>query len=312
MSKPINHPSPSQSTAHLLPWTGLAEIDPNGSYVILRRFTGKIPTPDFATSDWLQANQASLRKGLVIDVETTGLDRKTDTVIELGMRPFSFIAKTGEVVSLGEQFTALQDPGRPLDPEISALTGITDADLAGKSIAWDQADALIAQADVVIAHNAGFDRPFIDRQSPASRSKLWACSYRQIDWSEKNLPSSKLEILCHYHGFFTAAHRAQNDVDALLLLLSLTDRTCNQPYLKELISRADQPYVRVIAAGSPFETKDLLKGRGYRWDGAARVWQKDVISSELKLEVEWLEASIYRGTFRGTTLEIPVLNNFKA
>lgn len=294
-----------------LPWTGLSEIAADASWVTLRRFQGEIPTPAFATSEWLEAHASELRHGIVIDVETTGLDRRTDTVIELGMRPFRFVAQSGQIVEIGQPFTALQDPGRPLSSEISELTGLTDEMLAGKAIDWEQADQLIAKAEIVIAHNAGFDRPFIDRQSPASRTKLWACSYRQINWSDKNLPSSKLEILCHYHGFFTAAHRAQNDVDALLLLLSLSDRTSQKPYLSELIARADQPYFKVIATGSPFESKDLLKSRGYRWDGSAKVWQKEVIRSELEPEVAWLASSIYRGTFRGTTLEIPVMNNFK-
>jgi DNA polymerase-3 subunit epsilon len=69
--------------------------------------------------------------------------------------------------------------------------------------------------------------------------------------------------------------------------------------------------VKVIAASSPFESKDLLKARGYRWDPAARVWQRLIISSQLGDEVNWLESSVYRGTFRGLTEEIPALDNFK-
>jgi DNA polymerase-3 subunit epsilon len=81
--------------------------------------------------------------------------------------------------------------------------------------------------------------------------------------------------------------------------------------LHELLEKADQPYVKVVAASSPFESKDLLKARGYRWDPIARVWQRLILSSQLTEEVSWLESSVYRGTFRGITEEIPALNNFK-
>ena len=45
----------------------------------------------------------------------------------------------------------------------SRLTGITDAMLAGQRINLDAVEAFIEQADLVIAHNAGFDRPFCER-----------------------------------------------------------------------------------------------------------------------------------------------------
>jgi DNA polymerase III subunit epsilon len=285
----------------LLPWSGFSEVSQDGQSITLRRFSGNFPLPSHATQSWLADNTSRIRTGAVVDVETTGLDRKNDAVIEIGIRKFRYDGVTGEI----------QDPGRPLSQEISELTGLTDEDLRGKKIDWQRVNELLSKVDLVVAHNASFDRPFIDRHAESSRNRLWACSFRQVDWDTKGFPSSKLEILCLYHGFFTNAHRAQNDVDALLCLLSFQDRKSGKSYLHELVSRADQPYIKVIAAGSPFESKDLLKTRGYRWDANARVWQKMILSSQLDAEVSWLEASVYRGGFRGVTQEIPALDNFK-
>jgi DNA polymerase-3 subunit epsilon len=301
----------SQNKKPKSPWAGFADFSSDGDSITLRRFNGQFAMPSHVTPEWLSANSKRLKKAAVVDVETTGLDRKNDLVIELGLRKFQYDPEAGEIVSIGESLSALQDPGRPLSPEIIELTGLTDGDLKGQKIDWQKVDSLLADVDVVIAHNASFDRPFFDRFARESRQKLWACSLRQINWDAKGFPSAKLEILCLYHGYFTAAHRALNDVDALVCLLTFKDAAKNDTYLNELLKRADQPYVKVVAASSPFESKDLLKARGYRWDPLARVWQRLIVSSQLTDEVSWLESSVYRGTFRGITEEIPALDNFK-
>lgn len=303
-----NTHSPFHSTG---PWAGFAELSEDGNTVKLRRFNGHFPLPSYATEQWCAENQGRLKKGAVVDVETTGLDRRNDLVIELGLRRFEYDPETGDVVRIGESLTGLQDPGRPLSPEISRLTGLTDADLKGQSIDWQRVNELLADVDVIVAHNAAFDRPFFDRFAEKSRNKLWACSFKQISWDEKGFASSKLELLCLFHGYFTAAHRALNDVDALLCLLSFHCKREGKAYFHELLQRADQPYVKVVAASSPFESKDLLKARGYRWDPQARVWQRLILSAQLADEVSWLESSVYRGIFRGLTEEIPALDNFK-
>jgi hypothetical protein len=41
---------------------------------------------------------------------------------------------------------------------------------------------LLASADLVVAHNARFDRPFVDRRLPAAAGKAWACTMAEVDW----------------------------------------------------------------------------------------------------------------------------------
>ena len=90
------------------------------------------------------------------DIETTGLDKRTEAITEIG----AVVLRNGEVV---EQFSTFADPGRPLTTEITRLTGITDEMLKG---APSQEEAVNAFLDFVgdrplAAHNAEFDMGFI-------------------------------------------------------------------------------------------------------------------------------------------------------
>jgi len=180
-----------------------------------------------------------------------------------------------------------------------------------QSIDWNKVDALLEASHILIAHNASFDRPFIDQLSKISGQKIWGCSFKQVQWNDKGFPSQKLDILSIYHGFFTDAHRALNDADALLYLLSQTDLDRKSPYLLELITQAKKTTYQVMAISAPFESKDLLKSRAYRWDTIGRYWWKEIIQTELALETEWLEEFVYSGAFRGKVLEIPPTEHFK-
>ncbi|MBV2167617.1 MAG: DNA polymerase III subunit epsilon [Bdellovibrio sp.] len=290
-------------------WIGKSQ---DGKSVTLQRLEGcPIETPPYATSAWLDNNADLIRVGAVLDVETTGLNQNEDSIIEIGLRQFSFNRNTGEILSLGKSYCCFQDPGRPISAEIVELTGITDEMVAGQNIDWNHVNSLLEEASLVVAHNARFDRPFVDRKSKTSKDKIWACSLKQIDWSKKGFTSSKLELLNIYHGFFTDSHRAINDVDALLYLLSLPENDSNKPYLFELLNNARRPMTQVIASAAPFESKDHLKGRGYNWDNTNRFWSKFIFKDEVPTEMSWLEDCVYCGPFGGMTRDIPLVDGFK-
>lgn len=291
-------------------WIGKSE---DGNTVTLRRLEGcPIVTPEYAMPEWLSINTDIVRWGTVLDVETTGLNQSEDAIIEIALRQFSFNKNTGEILSIGKAYSSFQDPGRSISEEITSLTGITDEMVEGKHIDWDQVNAILDESQIVIAHNAKFDRPFIDRKSKISKEKIWGCSYKHIDWYARGFTSSKLELLNIYHGFFTDSHRAINDVDALLYLLSLGGVQEAKPYLHELLGNAKRPMVHVIASSSPFESKDHLKTRGYRWDNTNRFWSKVIFQDELNSELRWLEETVYVGPFAGLTREIALADSFKA
>ena len=122
---------------------------------------------------------AELRRGLYVDCETTGFSPEHDAVIELALLPFTYtLAGTVVEVLHDEAQAHRNDPGRPLPAEITHLTGLTDDDVRGERIDVEAASALIEGSGLIVAHNARFDRPFVERVLPASRARPWACTAR--------------------------------------------------------------------------------------------------------------------------------------
>jgi DNA polymerase-3 subunit epsilon len=117
----------------------------------------------------------------VVDVETSGLDPAEDGITELALRRIRFDGE-GRVVKVDRLYSWLENPGGTLPDDVVRLTGITNEMLADKQIDEAQATKLLSSADVIISHNAAFDRPFIDKRLPAVRGRPWACSCEGIDW----------------------------------------------------------------------------------------------------------------------------------
>jgi DNA polymerase-3 subunit epsilon len=230
--------------------------------------------------------------GLVLDVETTGIDFASDEVIELGMLKFEYGA-SGRIYRVLGTFNQLHQPTRPIPPEISRLTGITDADVAGQRIDAAAVQAMAADVAVVIAHNASFDRQMCEPRWPVFRDKNWACSLNQIPWRAEGHEGMKLGYLLSDLGFFHRGHRAVDDCHALLRLLATPLRSSGQLAMAALLATARRPTVRLWAEGSPFETKDLLKARSYRWSQRRRSWYVDLDEGQIEIERTFLSEQVF-------------------
>jgi DNA polymerase-3 subunit epsilon len=67
-----------------------------------------------------------------------------------------------------------------------------------------------------------------------------------------------------------------------------------QTGLARLLAGAGQTRYKLRATGAPFEAKDKLKARGYRWDGEGRVWWCSLGSDALlDAECAWLRDEVY-------------------
>lgn len=248
---------------------------------------------------WLQAvvvpmpPDAQPVKAVILDTETTGLE-PSDQVIEVALLPVLFDARTSALYAIGEPYVAQQDPGVPLQPIITKVTGIVDADLKGKTIDWPLVREYLAEADMVVAHNAQFDRGMIDRTLNVKglplKRKLWACTINHLDWDEviPSAPAKKLPVLSVWSGFWYDAHRADVDVQALLYLL------LQHKQLGVLYTNAQKPTYDLAARGAHISKKDVLKARKYQWDADNRYWHKGLPDMEaVEAEVKWLGESVY-------------------
>lgn len=238
------------------------------------------------------------KTAILLDVETTGLDQHKDEIIELGMVKFDYLPD-GRIAGVRDVFSSFNEPSEPILPDVIALTGITNEMVAGHRI--DEAAVLSFAEDavIVIAHNAGFDRKFVERYWLIFQRKTWGCSATEIEWRKHGFEGSRLGYLLNGAGFFHQAHRAVDDCHALLEILALELPTAGAPALGILLEQARKKTMRVWAEQSPFELKDALKRRGYRWsdgsDGRPRSWYVDVDESKLDDEIAFLKAEIYLG-----------------
>lgn len=239
----------------------------------------------------IEARSPGRGVGLAIDVETMGLDIDHDPIIELGLRRFKYDA-TGVITNIDRAYSWREDPGRPIPDEITRITGLRDADVAGQSIDDEEVTRLIGSASVCIAHHAAFDRPRIERRIPAINGQAWACSMAEIPWSENGFEGTKLGPLLNTCGFFHTPHRAVDDVDAVIGLLR-HEFDDGRSALSVMLERAASPSWVCRAIGASFDVKDKLKARGYRWEPQGRFWWGEFNREEREREEWWLAANVY-------------------
>ncbi|WP_256379066.1 3'-5' exonuclease [Bradyrhizobium sp. URHA0013] len=262
------------------------KLELTGSYRVLRRLTAPPSLP---------ANGRPVRRAVVVDVETTGLDHSEDNVIELAMAAFDY-SIDGEILGIRDTFQSFNDPGRPLSPFVTRLTGISDETVSGKRVDPDQVDGFLSDISLILAHNASFDRPFCERLSSRFAVLPWGCSLREISWSDEGFEGARLGQLAIGHGLFFAGHRALDDCIAAVSILARPLPVSGRTALAVLLESARKARWRVRAVGAPFAARTALKARGYRWDGRdgpLRGWYVDVDDAGLAVETTYLRDEIY-------------------
>jgi DNA polymerase-3 subunit epsilon len=267
-------------------------LDSTGAYRVTRRFH---PRQRYADADGTPTLRA-----LFVDAETTGLDTATDAIIQLAVVPFEYAPSDGRIFAVDPPWVRLEDPGRPIPPEVTALTGISDADVAGRRIDDAAVRTVAAGASLVIAHNAGFDRPLVERRLPWFRELSWACSCVEVPWARHGIASAKLDYLLYRHcQEFFDGHRADEDALAGVHALATPFGDGTLP-MAALLESSRRPTVRLWATDAAFEFKTALKAKGYRWnsgeDGRPRAWYRDLREEDADAECNWLNAHVYRGS----------------
>jgi DNA polymerase III subunit epsilon len=288
--------------------TAARMLEATGDYRVLRRLQ---PRPIVVSGVRRQAEKIAV----IVDTETTGLDHTRDEVIELGMVAFLYDedGRIGEVIGT---FNGLREPSVPIGPEITRLTGITPELVAGQVLDLAAVERFIEAADLIIAHNARFDRPFCERLSKGFQVNAWACSHSEIAWSGFGFEGSKLGYLLTQCGWFHQGHRAVEDCHALLeVLASPLPSGAGFPF-EHLLASARKALVRIWAEGSPFDMKDMLKARGYRWndgtDGRPKAWWVEVDEEAFEAELAFLQREVYRRDVEPFSQRITAFERFRS
>lgn len=128
--------------------------------------------------------------------------------------------------------------------------------------------------------------------------KARARSVSEIDWSLRGFEGTKLGYLIGQAACFHEGHRAVDDCFALLEVLAQDGAEPGRTPFADLYEASQQSRFRIFAENSPFDMKDHLKARGYRWsdgsDGHSKSWLIELDEDALDEELRYLRSEIYR------------------
>jgi DNA polymerase-3 subunit epsilon len=284
-------------------------IEASPDHRLLRR----VPAPQA----WdLAPATGQTRRAVLVDTETTGLDSDKDEVIELALLPFEYERDTGRVVAVDAEnaVSLLRQPSIPIPAEATQLHGLTNAAVKGHAIDPERVRAIVEPAHLIVAHNAGFDRPMVEKLWPIFEDKHWACSFVDIDWKGEGLNSAKLDYVLCAQGWFHDGHRALADALATLWLLTRPLPQSKELALASLLRSARTPLRALRAEETAFEQRASLKARGYRWDGGegkrAKAWW--IMTNDPEREIAWLRTEIYRDERDIAIVNVPPTRRYSA
>ncbi|QIG68167.1 putative DNA polymerase III epsilon subunit protein [Rhizobium phage RHph_Y68] len=219
-----------------------------------------------------------------VDFETTGLNTEEAEPTQIGWVRFQFddAYRITKVVRTGLKHNI---PKGDVEESAARLTGLTKEKLVeiGEMITQDDFSDAFEGVEFALAHNARFDRRYVDRfwnHEPL----VWGCTNADLNLRERYMiPSNSLGILMAYlKDWFFGHHDALEDSWAGVHLADM--------FLEELVKKIFTPSYDVFAYDSPFESKDALKYRGYRWKNEGKVWWLPGLDEEkAKTELEFLK-----------------------
>lgn len=147
-----------------------------------------------------------------VDIETTGCQSKWNKIIEIG----AVKVNDGKIV---ETFSELINPGIPIPPFITELTGITDEMVQDAPGIVEVMSAFIefAQDYPLLGHNLRFDYSFLKQNAINMGVEFERMGLDTLKISRKvhpELEKKSLEYMCNYYNILDEHHhRAFNDAD---------------------------------------------------------------------------------------------------
>lgn len=166
-------------------------------------------------------------KILIFDTETTGLLKPNNVILERQPKIIEFYgAVINENFDLIYEHHHMIHSMEPLTPEITRITGISDADVKDAPSFGSVAAGIqrtFDDADLSIAHNISFDNGMVINEfkrigSEFRRTKHELCTSELV----KKLDGKRMSLGILHHrlvGQKFAAHRARDDVHALIRVI---------------------------------------------------------------------------------------------
>lgn len=193
-----------------------------------------------------------LENFVCVDLETTGLNPKTDRIIEVGMVK----VREGKIV---DQFSSLINPRQQLEERIEQITGITQKELENQPLQKEILPQILEflEEDVLLGHRVLFDysflkRAFTNEKIPFERKGIDTLKIARkvvADCESKSLPK-----LCSHYGIEYHPHRALSDALATVELY----RKLSELYYEEELF-APKPLIFKVKKESPITEAQIQR-----------------------------------------------------
>ncbi|MGC6483365.1 MAG: 3'-5' exonuclease [Synechococcus sp.] len=212
------------------------------------------------------------RRLLILDTETTGLDPETDHCLEVGAILFDVPSR---------QVLAQQSFLLPVTANAAEPVNHIPAAVTLLPQPWETAlvyfQSLLDAAEVVVAHNAAFDRQWFGRGHLPAIAKPWLCSMDEMRWPrERQLRArpSVRDLALAYAIPVWSAHRALTDCIYLVEVF----RRCED--LEQLLVHGLEPR-SLFKANVSYDQRHLARDAGFRWnDPVPGVWSRRLSARE--------------------------------
>ncbi len=209
---------------------------------------------------------------LILDTETTGLDPTCDKCLEVGAILFN-VPSRAVLSQISVLIPVKNNPAESINRIPSNVTRLIQPWEAG----LEYLNSLIDSADLLVAHNADFDKQWFGLPPLPKASKKWLCTMEDVSWplslNLKSRPSVR-DLALAYGVPVWSVHRALSDC----IYISEVFQRCEN--LETLIAHGLEPR-QLMRAQVSYEERYLAKEAGFRWNDPVRgAWTRRLSARE--------------------------------
>lgn len=178
----------------------------------------------------------------IVDIETTGSYASANGITEISVHLSDGQSVTGK-------YSTLINPGQPIPPYITAMTGITNQMVAEAPRFEEVAENIfnLFHEKIFIAHNVNFDYSFVKSHLQKAGYELNIPKLCTVRLSRKIFPgfaSYSLGRLCHSLGIeINIRHRAGGDAEATTKLFHLLLQNDTENFIQKSLQRNSKEWI---------------------------------------------------------------------
>ena len=246
--------------------------------------------------DWIRRPDGTVHI-TVLDSETTGVDPEVDEVIGLGLLCVRLDCRRGQVLGVVGSAFEWQEPKRYPEAAQSVIQ-ISEQQLAGCRFNRERIEALLAQTDLVVAHNAAFERPFLLPLFPQLAHLRWACSLADIDWRDgQKVLHPSIDGLLKAYALGPTDKTPEGDCHALVRILAQVLPESLETGFHRLIVASARVTVECVVPDAEEVARSELEGLGFELQGSRWVAHREDAAAALALEMRVIGLAVDNPAF---------------